>query len=103
NAIKFSPEGSHIECVARAAVVACKPFVICSITDHGQGIDSSKHDIIFSPFLRADEQGRDGIGLGLAFVKMVVERHGGRISLSSTPGEGSTFTIMLPCTIDATE
>ena len=103
NAIKFSQEGSRIHCEARPVIHAGKTYVVCDITDYGQGIDPEKHDIIFSPFLRADEQGGDGVGLGLAFVKMVVERHGGRISLDSTPGKGSTFTIMLPCTVDAGE
>lgn len=103
NAIKFSQEGSRIHCVARHATQGGKSYVVCDITDYGQGIAPDKHDIIFSPFLRADAQGRDGIGLGLAFVKMVVERHGGRISLSSTLGKGSTFTIMLPCMVDAGE
>src|SRR5690606_31389595 len=103
NAIKFSQDGSRIYCEARPATHAGKTYVVCDIRDYGQGIDPEKHDIIFSPFLRADEQGGDGVGLGLAFVKMVVERHGGRISLDSTLGKGSTFTIMLPCTVDAGE
>lgn len=103
NAIKFSVDGSRVFCVAHPEVSAGKAYIVCSITDHGQGIDASKHNVIFSPFLRADEQGRDGVGLGLAFVKMVIERHGGRISLISTPDQGSTFTITLPCTVDAEE
>lgn len=103
NAIKFSPEGSQVMCIARPANVSYGNYVRCSIVDHGQGIAPSKHDLIFSPFLRADEQGRDGVGLGLAFVKMVIERHGGKIELASAPGEGSTFTIMLPCMVDQPE
>lgn len=103
NAIKFSIEGSRIVCDVHPEVNSGKTHIVCSITDYGQGIDASKHSVIFSPFLRADEQGRDGVGLGLAFVKMVVERHGGRISLNSTPGKGSTFTIVLPCMVDTEE
>lgn len=103
NAIKFSPEGSRVICTARPVRASCGNYVCCSIADQGQGIDPAKHDIIFSPFLRADEQGRDGVGLGLAFVKKVIERHGGKISLDSTPGEGSIFTIKLPCTVEPAE
>jgi CHASE2 domain-containing sensor protein/signal transduction histidine kinase len=103
NAIKFSPEGSRVTCIAKPASTSCGNFVHCNIVDKGQGIDPAKHDIIFSPFLRADEQGRDGVGLGLAFVKMVIERHGGKINLISATGEGSTFAIMLPCMIEPTE
>lgn len=103
NAVKFSPEGARVICTARPVSLPYGNYICCSIADQGQGIDSSKQDVIFSPFLRADEQGRDGIGLGLAFVKMVVERHGGKISLASTPGAGSTFTITLPCTVEQAE
>ncbi|HWU99197.1 MAG TPA: CHASE2 domain-containing protein [Oxalicibacterium sp.] len=103
NAIKFSPEDSRVICTARPAIRSGGNYVRCCIADQGQGIDPSKHDIIFSPFLRADEQGRDGVGLGLAFVKMVIERHGGKIDLTSAPGAGSAFSITLPCMIEPVE
>ncbi len=103
NAIKFSPDGSQVTCTARPLHTPCGTHITCSIADQGSGIDKSKHAIIFSPFLRADEQGRDGVGLGLAFVKMVVERHGGKIEVNSALGEGSIFTITLPCTIEPAE
>jgi signal transduction histidine kinase len=99
NAVKFSPKGSEIVCSARLAHGATGSSVICNISDHGKGIPEKDLSEIFSPFLRADEQDRDGVGLGLAFVKMVVERHNGTIEVSSTVGKGSTFTITLPCVI----
>lgn len=99
NAVKFSPKGSEIVCSARPAHGATGSSVICNISDHGKGIPEKDLSGIFSPFLRADEQDRDGVGLGLAFVKMVVERHNGTIEVSSTVGKGSTFTITLPCVI----
>jgi len=103
NAIKFSPEGGKVVCNANAIEKDNIPYIACSIRDHGPGIAESKQSMIFSPFLRADDHGQDGIGLGLAFVKMVIERHGGTIELDSAAGQGSTFTIVLPCTIDDEE
>ncbi len=100
NAIKFSPEGERVHCRVEADAGVDGPRLRCSIRDHGPGIPSAKQTLIFSPFLRADDQGQDGIGLGLAFVKMVVERHGGTIEVDSTVGIGSTFTIVLPCAIE---
>ncbi|WP_158610212.1 CHASE2 domain-containing protein [Herminiimonas sp. KBW02] len=99
NAIKFSPKGSEIICSARSVHTASGSSVVCNITDHGKGISDADRTAIFSPFLRADEQDHDGVGLGLAFVKMVVERHNGSIEVSSIVGQGSTFTITLPCVI----
>ncbi|MNR78022.1 Alkaline phosphatase synthesis sensor protein PhoR [compost metagenome] len=99
NAIKFSPQGSQIVCRAQPLHGEHGSSVVCNITDHGKGIADADRAAIFSPFLRADEQDRDGVGLGLAFVKMVVERHNGTIEVSSTVGKGSTFTITLPCVI----
>jgi CHASE2 domain-containing sensor protein/signal transduction histidine kinase len=99
NAIKFSPKGSEIICSAKPLHTETGSSVVCNITDHGKGISEADRAAIFSPFLRADEQDHDGVGLGLAFVKMVVERHNGSVEVSSIVGLGSTFTITLPCVI----
>lgn len=99
NAIKFSPQGSQIICSAKPLHTEAGSRVVCNISDHGKGIAEAEYTAIFSPFLRADEQDRDGVGLGLAFVKMVIERHNGTIAVASTVGKGSTFTITLPCVI----
>jgi signal transduction histidine kinase len=103
NAIKFSPPGSQVVCTAKPIQTDSGGYIICSISDQGKGIEASEHTAIFSPFQRAAEQGRDGIGLGLAFVKMVIERHGGTIDVNSVLGKGSIFTITLPCVIEANE
>lgn len=99
NAVKFSPKGSEIICSASPVHTSGGSVVVCNISDHGKGIADADRTAIFSPFLRADEQDHDGVGLGLAFVKMVVERHHGSIEVSSIVGQGSTFTITLPCVI----
>ncbi len=99
NAVKFSPKGSEIMCSAKPVHTSSGSVIVCNISDHGKGIAEADRTAIFSPFLRADEQDHDGVGLGLAFVKMVVERHHGSIEVSSILGQGSTFTITLPCVI----
>lgn len=103
NAIKFSPPGSQVNCSAQAIQTESHVYIRCSIADQGKGIAVSNKNVIFSPFLRANESGRDGIGLGLAFVKMVIDRHGGTIDIDSIVGKGSIFTLTLPCVIDRNE
>jgi signal transduction histidine kinase len=69
------------------------------VADTGIGIDQDVVDRIFDRFYRADEaRNRDsgGAGLGLAIAKQLVEEHGGRIAVESTPGKGTTFTVRLP-------
>ncbi len=72
-------------------------MVFC-VTDQGQGIAKEHLDSIFDQFYRIDEQKHDGvgIGLGLAICKRIVETHGGRIWVESTPGIGSSFLFSLP-------
>jgi PAS domain S-box-containing protein len=72
---------------------------VCRLTvsDNGIGFEESHKDRIFSPFKRL--HGRDeyeGTGMGLAICRRIVERHGGDISAESVPGEGTTFTVLLP-------
>ncbi|WP_293778055.1 CHASE2 domain-containing protein [uncultured Oxalicibacterium sp.] len=98
NAIKFSPEGATVECRADVIIIDQSPHIACSIADHGPGIALAEQAMIFAPFRRANDHGQDGIGLGLPFVKMVIERHGGRVRVHSIPGKGATFTVLLPCT-----
>ncbi len=78
------PDGAHVECV------------FC-VRDNGRGIDAQFHDDIFRIFkrLQASEGNEDGTGVGLTFVKKIVERHGGRIWLESEPGKGSAFYFTL--------
>lgn len=68
------------------------------VSDSGEGIALSDQQRIFDRFARATSKVRrsDGSGLGLAIVRAITEAHGGRVELNSTPGVGSTFTLILP-------
>jgi PAS domain S-box-containing protein len=66
------------------------------VQDNGIGFEEKYLDRIFMPFERLMEGNREGVGMGLAICKKIVERHGGTISAKSSPGKGATFIIRLP-------
>ena len=95
NSIRVSEKGKHIYVKAGSD----KEMVWISVNDEGPGLDPEDSEKVFDRFWKADgvsarEAGRSG--LGLAIVKTIVETHGGRSTVRSTKGEGSTFTIWLP-------
>lgn len=95
NAIKYSPAGSSVQ-------VGCEVAdgeLAISVRDRGPGIAREHLPRLFERFYRVDKaRSRDlgGTGLGLAIVKHIAQAHGGRVSVESTPGQGSTFRIHLP-------
>lgn len=92
NAVKYSGESVRIR--LKAFRKADKLFI--SVSDNGIGIDEENQKHVFEKFYRVPHGNvheTKGYGIGLYFAKTIVERHGGRISLLSTPHEGSTFTI----------
>lgn len=94
NAIKFRrEEPPKIEVSAEPEGGMWRIFV----RDNGIGIEKRFHDRIFQMFQRLHERSKyEGNGIGLATARKIVERHGGTIDLSSTPGQGSTFSFTLP-------
>jgi signal transduction histidine kinase/CheY-like chemotaxis protein len=100
NSIKFSPSDSTITISARFLGAREEEGSInVSVADEGIGIDPRHHEMIFEEFRQIDATVRrefGGTGLGLALVKRFVELQGGRVSLESLPGRGSTFSFRLP-------
>jgi len=79
--------------VVRAS--ASVAFVHLSVQDFGVGVPVADQERIFERGVRLDS-GRTGSGLGLAIARAIAEAHGGTLTVRSTPGEGATFTIVLP-------
>jgi len=94
NAIRFSPENGPIE----VAVQTHPEWVQFSVRDRGPGVPRSQQKWIFERFARAHGDESNGLGLGLAIAKLIVEQHRGRIWVESSgkKGEGSTFYVRLP-------
>jgi signal transduction histidine kinase len=95
NAIKYSNGNKEID----VSVASSRDSVRISVRDHGIGIPAAEHKKIFEKFYRAGSglvHDVKGSGLGLSIVQHVVQAHGGRVEVESTPGHGSTFTIVLP-------
>ena len=93
NALKY--RASHPLLVDLTATEQDNQHMIC-ITDNGIGIDPKYFDNIFILFKRLHGRELSGSGVGLAICKEIVEHHGGRIWVDSTPGEGSSFCFTLP-------
>ena len=73
--------------------------VWCRVSDNGPGIDPIDLPHLFDRFYRGQaalESGEPGTGLGLAICKEIIERHNGKLDVSSQPGEGAAFTVWLP-------
>jgi signal transduction histidine kinase len=92
NAHKYARENGTISvAVERGATEVC-----ISVTDDGPGIQPDDRERIFERFYRVSGSGSAGSGLGLAIARGLVELHGGRVWVDSTPGRGSTFRVALP-------
>jgi signal transduction histidine kinase len=98
NAIKFTPAEGSV--VVKACMVETDPgTVYVSVSDTGRGIGAESKALIFERLYQdpdAVDNNRSGLGLGLFICRELIRLHGGRIWLSSEPGQGSTFTFTLP-------
>jgi len=103
NATKHAPEGSRI--VVRVEPPGSDPegaeggYYRVSVSDQGPGVPREDHSRIFEPFFRRGSELRretEGVGIGLSIVRHIMEAHGGRAEVTSTPGKGATFTLVFP-------
>jgi two-component system OmpR family sensor kinase len=95
NALKFTPRGGEVV----ASLAEAPDGAVLEVRDSGPGIPPAEQPLVFDRFFRGTNVGEaraSGSGLGLAIVRSIVEMHGGTITVSSAPGEGSTFTVRLP-------
>jgi PAS domain S-box-containing protein len=93
NAINYSPRRGQVHVVASER----EGYIRFSVTDEGPGIPPEYQWRIFDKFARVQfKDAPSGVGLGLAFCRLAVEAHGGRIWVESAPGHGSTFLFTLP-------
>ncbi len=95
NAIKYTPDGGRVT----VSVMSARSSAYVSVTDTGEGIPEADIDNIFDRFYRVDKarsRGSGGSGLGLHIVKRIINNHSGSISVKSTPGSGSQFTVVIP-------
>ena len=95
NAIKYSGKEVRIDlsCIQKGHTLTIQ------ITDNGIGIPPAEQSKVFDKFYRGNhipDRNIPGIGLGLSYVKLLTEAHHGYVSLTSQPGKGTTFSIVLP-------
>lgn len=93
NAIKFTPNGGHI----KIHLLRWNQGIRFTIQDNGNGMDEQTKSHVFDKFYQGDSSHKTtGNGLGLALVKRIIKLSGGGITVQSTPGDGSKFTVFLP-------
>ncbi|MEO3978404.1 ATP-binding protein [Streptomyces sp. CAU 1734] len=99
NAVNYSPARTRVGISARRVSVPGGDQIEIAVTDQGIGISEKDRERIFERFYRVDparSRATGGTGLGLAIVKHVAASHGGEVTVWSTEGQGSTFTLRLP-------
>ncbi|MBB1254353.1 sensor histidine kinase [Streptomyces alkaliterrae] len=99
NAVNYSPPRTRVGIAARRVREAGGDMIEIAVTDQGIGISERDKDRIFERFYRVDparSRATGGTGLGLAIVKHVAASHGGEVTVWSSEGQGSTFTLRLP-------
>lgn len=92
NAVRYTDPGTTIAIGSDITLDEARIWV----RDTGPGIDPADHERIFTRFVRGRQDSSEGSGLGLAIVRAIAEAHHGRVELESAPGQGATFTIVIP-------
>jgi signal transduction histidine kinase len=98
NAVKYTPAGGSVSVTAGTDAGGACQEVWIQVSDNGPGIILEEQEQVFEPFYRSHQERRfpQGLGLGLTIARDLVNAHGGRLELTSKPGEGSRFSIHLP-------
>lgn len=94
NALRVTPRGGTVS--VKLACNADGTALLGSVRDTGPGIPSQLMPHLFTAFWRGDRRDRDGVGLGLWIARAIAEGHGGDLTAVSAPGEGATFSFILP-------
>jgi HAMP domain-containing protein/signal transduction histidine kinase len=105
NAVRYSPRGGEIKITATCEPRNGQDWALLQVTDNGVGIPPSELDRVFEPYYRGSNVAGSigGTGVGLAGTRHIVEQHGGEISVESTIGESTTFTVRLPLILEGAE
>ena len=93
NAVKFSPPRGVLE----VSCMQVQSFIVARVTDHGEGMDADTQLRVFEKFYQGDTaHATEGNGLGLSLVKRIVDLCHGKVTVTSAPGQGTTFSVYLP-------
>jgi two-component system, OmpR family, sensor kinase len=93
NAVKYTPDGGRVT----VRILEKNGWAELEVSDTGPGISEDELPLIFERFYQAEaSRAAGGAGLGLSIARQIAEAHGGRIEVESSPGGGSTFTLLLP-------
>jgi len=93
NAVKYTASGGRVRLMTESRPEGA----VMRVIDNGMGIPEDELERIWTRLYRGDKsRSQRGLGLGLSVVKAVVEAHGGRVGVTSTPGRGSEFSVLIP-------
>ena len=104
NAVKFTSAGAQIQLRVRPVTEDGKDWIGIDVIDDGPGIPADRLAALFEPFRQLDGSMTrlvGGMGLGLSLAQRIAEGHGGRMTATSEPGKGSTFTLLLPLVVQS--
>lgn len=95
NAMDAMPDGGRLSVLSSVCEEGGQRMIRVAVSDTGEGVAHEHLDRLFDPFFTTKDVGK-GTGLGLAISYGIVQEHGGRLTVESQPGEGATFTLLIP-------